>query len=108
MGENWQAKIEATNSIILPFTTVSFHCDTTPFCRPLLSGRRFASECGGRLAAMLSSPPRDPWRDNRLAPCSVPCRKILDRAESSDRALPGRAAPRTNVARGAISLGEIE
>src|SRR5262249_29874528 len=35
MGENWQAKIEATNSIILPFTTASFHCDTTPFCRPL-------------------------------------------------------------------------
>jgi hypothetical protein len=24
MGENWQAEIEATNSIILPFTTASF------------------------------------------------------------------------------------
>ena len=38
VGENWQVKIEATSNIILPFTTASFHCGTTPFCRPLGGG----------------------------------------------------------------------
>jgi hypothetical protein len=39
--------------------------------------------------------PRDPWRDNRLAPGSVPSRKILNRAESSIRAVARRCAMRS-------------
>src|SRR5215831_12956267 len=50
--------------------------------------------------------PRDPWRDNRLAPCSVPPRKILNRSESSVLAVgrcPTRSAHSTNAARGVTS-----
>jgi len=42
---------------------------------------------------MLSSP-RDPRGDNRLAPCSVPPRKILNRSESSVPCRRGVAAQR--------------
>jgi hypothetical protein len=49
--------------------------------------------------------PRDPWRDNLLAPCSVPCPKIFER-KVPFVLFPGRVAPRANAARGAISHGE--
>src|SRR5262249_61626272 len=48
-------------------------------------------------------PPSDPWRDNRLAPCSVPPRKILNRSESSVLAVARCPARNTNAARGVTS-----
>jgi hypothetical protein len=56
MGENSKLKIETAHSIILPFTTTSFRCDTTAFCRPLCTA---ALSClNAAVNGQRCSPPR--------------------------------------------------